>query len=65
MKKLIAIIRFILIAISIISMMIPFIYWTINPELTQMQVWLKYWWVFVIGISCSILVQIPIKIIKK
>lgn len=31
----------------------PFVYWAINPELTQMQVFIKCWWVMLIGIVAA------------
>lgn len=44
------IIRVILLSIAGISVFIPFVYWLLHPELTGIQVFVKYWWLIVIVI---------------
>jgi len=34
--------------IGLIGVLIPFIYWVNNPELTEMQLFLKWWWIYII-----------------
>ena len=45
------ILNIILIIVGIITTIIPFVYWITHPELTQMQIFLKFWWVYAISIG--------------
>ena len=64
MKKLLKTLRntiyILLTAVFVVCILTPFVYWTINPELTQMQVFIKFWWVMLIGIAAAIFGAIPI-----
>lgn len=59
MKKRVKVLHIILhvflLLVFAISVLAPFVYWIMNPELTQMQVLIKFWWVFLIGISYAVL----------
>ena len=36
--------------IAICLFFVPFVYWALHSELTQMQVFLKFWWVSILAI---------------
>lgn len=40
------------IAAIAICMITPLVYWFMNPELSQMQMFLKFWWVILVGMVC-------------
>ena len=45
-------VKLILLAIIfLICTFAPFVYWLLNPELTQIQIFIKFWWVMLIGIA--------------
>ena len=43
---------FVIGGIGFIIMIYPSIYWMQNPELTQMQVFLEFWWLYAILFAC-------------
>ena len=65
----IKIFKYVLLILSVILILSVFVYWIANPEYTQMQIFLKFWynWVsfFVCGIVFSILDYSETKTKKK
>lgn len=49
---------FLLCAVICLAVLIPFIYWIRHPELTEMQVFLEWWWLYVPSLIMSILIKI-------
>lgn len=48
--------------ILIILVIIPLVYWGFNAELTKMQIFLKFWWLYLIVIGLSIFMKIKYNI---
>ena len=61
MKKFGDILVWVIFGLMVIIMLSPLVYWVFNPELTQMQVLLKFWWVYII----AILMYIPLNKLLK
>jgi hypothetical protein len=41
----------------IVALVVPTIYWYMNPELTKMQVFQEWWWLYVPVVIIGILTQ--------
>jgi len=42
-----------IVAITVIMILTPFVWWVANPSFSQMQVFLKWWHVYIIGIIAA------------
>jgi hypothetical protein len=53
---------FIVCIIALIGLFLtPGIYWLFNPELTQMQLFFKFWWVYAIGLVLALILYLTDK----
>lgn len=57
MKKREEILTWVIYGIVVIAMLVPMVYWGFHPEMTEMQVFLKFWWIYLF----TILLYIPLK----
>lgn len=51
-KKILGIVTF---TLGIISALAPMLYWIMNPELTQMVIFIKFWWLLLLTILITLL----------
>jgi hypothetical protein len=54
-KKFRNIIMLLLLAIVVSGIVSMFVYWAMNPEMTEMQVFIELWWVWVIDVAAAML----------
>lgn len=54
MKKYIKILTILFYASIVSYMLTCFVYWILNPDLSQMEIFLKFWYWFVINIGLGI-----------
>lgn len=53
------------IIIAIPAIILPFVWWFFEPDLTRMQLFYKFWYLYVIFIVYYIIFKWRVKIIKK
>jgi len=57
MRKSKEIVFWVVFGLMVLVTVLPLIYWGFHPEMTEMQVFLKFWWVYLF----TILLYIPLK----
>ena len=61
MKKWQEILTWTIFGLMALGMLVPLVYWGFHPEMTEMQVFLKFGWVYII----VVLMYIPLKKLLK
>ena len=51
--------------IGAISMFIPMIWWMFNPEFTSMQIFYKFWYIYVPGLVFLVIARFRLEALKK
>ena len=45
-------------AVLLAVVFIPLIYWIRNPELTKIQIFIEWWWLYVSAVIMSIIIKV-------
>ena len=56
MKKELKIMMYYICFVGMLMILLPTIYWFMNPELTQMQIFVKFWFYIPLSIVCGLYV---------